>query len=156
MTTPTDFSNNIHTYSTQFPGILDNFIQAFKNHLKSPTDTSTSSIYGTSETNLHNIISDLFVTTNNIQQKINSNNIILSTLDKRINVEIDKQTILKEKLRQIEGNNNGAAEMIDNTLETYKSQYTSNILIIVGIFLTLWLLFTVFKKPFVNFAPTQP
>ena len=61
MTTPTDFSNNIQTYSTKFPGILDNFIQAFKNHLKNPADTSTTSIYGASESNLHGIISDLFV-----------------------------------------------------------------------------------------------
>ena len=45
MTTPTDFSNNIQTYSTKFPGILDNFIQAFKNHIKSPSDTATTSIY---------------------------------------------------------------------------------------------------------------
>ena len=156
MTTPTDFSNNIHTYSTRFPGILDNFIQAFKNHLKSPIDTATTSIYGTAESNLHSIISDLFITTNNIQQQINGKNTILSTLDKNINDEIAKQTKLNEKLTQIEGNNNGAAEMIDNTLETYKSQYTSNILIILGIFLTLWVLFTIFKKQNVNLATTQP
>ena len=155
MTTPTDFSNNIHTYSTKFPGILDNFIQAFKNHLKSPADTATTSIYGASESNLHGIISDLFVTTNNIQNQINGKNTILSTLATKIDGEIDKQTTLNEKLKQTEGNNNGAAEMIDNTLETYKSQYTSNILIILGIFLTLWLLFTIFKKQPVNFAPTQ-
>ena len=156
MTTPTDFSNNIHTYSTRFPGILDNFIQAFKNHLKSPIDTATTSIYGTAESNLQSIISDLFITTNNIQQQINGKNTILSTLDKNINDEIAKQTKLNEKLTQIEGNNNGAAEMIDNTLETYKSQYTSNILIILGIFLTLWVLFTIFKKQNVNLATTQP
>lgn len=155
MTTPTDFSNNIHTYSTRFPGILDNFIQAFKNHLKSPADTATTSIYGTAESNLHSIISDLFITTNNIQQQINGKNTILSTLDKNITDEITKQTTLNEKLTQIEGNNNGAAEMIDNTLETYKSQYTSNILIILGIFLTLWVLFTIFKKQNVNIAPIQ-
>ena len=155
MTTPTDFSNNIHTYSTKFPGILDNFIQAFKNHLKNPADIATTSIYGASESNLHGIISDLFVTTNNIQNQINGKNTILSTLAKQIDDEILKQTTLNEKLKQIEGNNNGAAEMVDNTLETYKSQYTSNILIILGIFLTLWLLFTIFKKQPVNFAPTQ-
>ena len=155
MTTPTDFSNNIHTYSTKFPGILDNFIQAFKNHLKSPLDTATTSIYGTAESNLHSIISDLFITTNNIQNQINDKNTILSRLANQIDDEIIKQTTLNEKLKQIEGNNNGAAEMIDNTLETYKSQYTSNILIILGIFLTLWLLFTIFKKQPVNFAPTQ-
>ena len=155
MTTPTDFSNNIHTYSTKFPGILDNFIQAFKNHLKSPADTATTSIYGTSESNLHGIISDLFITTNNIQNQINDKNTILSTLATQIDGAIIKQTILNEKLKQIEGNNNGAAEMMDNTLETYKSQYTSNILIILGIFLTLWLLFTIFKKQPVNFVPTQ-
>jgi len=147
MTTPTIFSDNIHTYSIQFPGILDNFIQAFKNHLKSPTDTATSSIYGTSETNLHNIISDLFVTTNNIQQKINSNNTFLSKLDALITGEITNQVNLNKKLNQIVGNNNGAAEMIDNTIETYKTQYTSNILIIIGNLLILWVLFTVFKKP---------
>ena len=156
MTTPTDFSNNIHTYSTRFPGILDDFIQAFKNHLKSPADTSTTSIYGTAESNLQSIISDLFITTNNIQQQINGKNTVLSTLDKNINDEISKQTTLNEKLTQIEGNTNGSAEMIDNTLETYKSQYTSNILIIIGIFLTLWLLFTIFKKQNINLAPTQP
>jgi hypothetical protein len=155
MTTPTDFSNNIHTYSTKFPGILDNFIQAFKNHLKSPADTATTSIYGTAESNLQGIISDLFITTNNIQVQINTKNTVLSTLDNNIDGEISKQTTLNEKLTQIEGNNNGAAEMIDNTLETYKSQYTSNILIILGIFLTLWLLFTIFKKQNGNFAPTQ-
>ena len=156
MTTPTDFSNNIHTYSTRFPGILDDFIQAFKNHLKSPADTSTTSIYGTAESNLQSIISDLFITTNNIQQQINGKNTVLSTLDKNINDEISKQTTLNEKLTQIEGNNNGAAEMIDNTLETYKSQYTSNILIILGIFLTLWVLFTIFKKQNVSITSTQP
>ena len=155
MTSPTDFSNNIHTYSTKFPGILDNFIQAFKNHLKSPSDTATTSIYGASESNLHGIISDLFITTNNIQNKINDKNTILSTLARQIDDELVKQTTLNEKFAQIAGNNNGAAEMIDNTLETYKSQYTSNILIILGIFLTLWLLFTIFKKQPINFEPTQ-
>ena len=68
-------------------------------------------------------------------------------LNSDIIVENTRKNKLNDNLKQILGTKNGAAEMFDNTSDTYKTQYVSNIMIIIGVFLLLWMLFKVFKTP---------
>ena len=145
--TPTDFSNNITLFTAQFPTVLDNFIAAYGNHLKNPNDNQDNSVYSSTEGILSSLISNVFVAKNDIQNAINSYNEAIVKLNSDIIVENTRKNKLNNNLKQILGTKNGAAEMFDNTSDTYKTQYVSNIMIIIGVFLLLWMLFKVFKTP---------
>jgi len=90
---------------------------------------------------------NVFVLTNDVEKNIDDLNSKITELDNKI---IDQKSInkdLKTRFANLNGTNNGAYELNDDTKELYKIQYISNITIVVGIIGVVGLLFSVFSKP---------
>ena len=91
----------------------------------------------------------MFVTNNGIQTDINTINTALSGtggLNSKISSKKSNITLMQQKLADFIGSGNSSSTLIDNTIDRYKFQYMSNVLLILGIFLILWMLFKIFRN----------
>jgi len=141
------FEETVNTYSQQFSSILDDFKKAYVLHNMSPDNNEYQNNYNNKKGQLDSIFSKLFVTTNNIQTEIEKLNKEIGIIDKKIQSEKAMNQKLTKGMSQIITSDNGSSKLIDETTDMYKIQYISNIMIIVGIFLLLTMMFVIFKKP---------
>ena len=149
MSTPAQYDIIINDYSSQFPGILNDFMSAFKNHMKNPGDSEITAVYTTKSGNMDKIVANMFVTNNGIQTDINTIYTALSGtggLNSKISSKKSNITLMQQKLADFIGSGNSSSTLIDNTIDRYKFQYMSNVLLILGIFLILWMLFKIFRN----------
>ena len=139
--------DKLNIYSEQFPSVLDDFKKSYIIYNKNPDYDEYSQIYTKNKGALHSLNTNVFVLTNDVQKNIDDLNSKITELDNKI---IDQKSInkdLKTRFANLNGTNNGAYELNDDTKELYKIQYISNITIVVGIIGVIGLLFSVFSKP---------
>jgi hypothetical protein len=146
MTTPEDYIKQIAIYKEQYPAILDDFKAAYINYNMNPASDEYLRIYNTANSAINTINSQLFTTTNNIQQSITN----LNRTIPNIGGKIDKQKLLHSNLANkyanINGSTHGAYRLTDEVKDIYKTQYSINVTLFVGILISLFLLFRIFKK----------
>jgi hypothetical protein len=140
------FTETILGYASQFPHILSDFIPAYVNTMLSPDNTVYLSTYETCKGNIIKANSQLFMTTNSIQQAIDSLQANITSLNTNIEAEKTKNTSLTAQLQQILDSDNGASILISETTEIYKTQYVTNITMIIGICVLFILLFFIYRR----------
>jgi len=140
------FKATLTTYSTQIPSILDDFIKSYVNYSMTPDNAEAINVYNASKAHIQTIKSNVFTTTNNIQSGIDKLYTDIGVLDAEIVVEKEKNTQLQETIKKIEASGDGSAGLISDYTELYKIQYVTNISIVVGMFIIVGLLFSMFKK----------
>ena len=159
-TVPIDFKTILNTYAEQFPSVLDDFKQSFVNYnkymeLTSLTTTANSTaitsneysnIYNSNKANVDKLFSNLFVTTNELENDINTLIGEISNLEDKVDIEKNTNDDLKKQLLQLESSDNGADILISDSKKMYIQQYVSNITLFVGILLLGGGLFVIFKK----------
>jgi len=146
MTTPENYIKQIAIYNEQYPAILDDFKAAYINYNMNPASDEYLRIYNTANSAINTINSQLFTTTNDIHQSIKT----LNRTIPNIGGKIDKQKLLHSNLdnkyANINGSNHGAFRLTDEVKDIYKTQYSINVTLFVGILISLFLLFRIFKK----------
>ena len=140
------FKDTLNGYANQFPAILSDFIPAYVNTKLSPDNPTYLNTYNSCKDNITQVQSQLFITTNNIQSEIDNLNSNNATLDSNINAEQTKNIELTNSLQQILSVDSGASILIGETTEIYKTQYISNVAIIIGIIVLIIMLFSVYRK----------
>lgn len=136
------YKNKLSDYAESFPYLLDDFKNSYISFNKNPEVEEYGAIYSSSKSNIQKANTDVFVTTNDIQTKIDELNAFIAS----IGIEIDKEKIknadLKNKLGMLNSENNTTGIMIDNYKETYNTQYFINFVIFLGI---LFICFFMYK-----------
>ena len=155
-TTPAQYSAKIQVYTEQFPIILDNFKTAYINHNKTPEYEEYTQLYDTNKAALNTVNGQLFSTINDIQKNIDILNKNTMATDTKLMSLKDNNKKLVQKMTQIRGSNNGAKEMINNSKELYKTQYTINVSIFVGILLICIMMYHIFRSSSYSSSSSSP
>jgi hypothetical protein len=139
-------ATNLETYKSQFESMLGDFKKSYILYQTSPNygDYATNYAYYTG--NIQTINSNLFTTKNRIQSDLVSLSTDTSNLNDKLADEKKKYATLLQKKENIEGSVNGSNEMISNSKEIYKSQYISNWMMFLSIFILSGFMATTFRK----------
>jgi hypothetical protein len=136
----------LNTYSRQIIPALDDYVKSYISYNINPDNEEYARFFSINSGNITTLNKELFVTTNNIQKNTDNLNTEISTLDIDILAEKKIQDTYIFQLQQIEGTGNGAQLMNSNSKETYKTQYIANWNMVIGIFILIGMLITIFKK----------
>ena len=140
------YKHKLADYAESFPHMLDDFKKYYIFFNKNPNVNEYEQMFSSMKTNIQQIISQVFVTTNEIQQNIDDLNIHILDLNREIKKEKTKNLDLKKKLDVLNSESDATGIMIDNYRETYNIQYFINFLILLGILLVCFLLSSVSIK----------
>ena len=127
------YNNKLADYAESFPHMLDEFKKHYIFFNKNPEVNEYQQLYLSMKSNIQQAISQVFVTTNEIQQNIDELNSYIVEFNKKIDKEKIKNTDLKKKLGMLNAENDTSGLMIDNYKETYNIQYFTNFVILLGI-----------------------
>ena len=136
------YNNKLADYAETFPHMLDEFKKHYIFFNKYPEVNEYHQLYSSMKSNIQQAISQVFVTTNEIQQNIDELNSFVVDLNKKIDKEKIKNVDLKKKLGMLNAENDTSGLMIDNYKETYNIQYFINFVILLGI---LFICFFIYK-----------
>lgn len=138
-------NEKIQTYREQFFAALGDYKDAYILHKKNPNNDEYARLYTVSSYQVDSIDKDVFVLSVNMDDELAKLNGYVGEMDKEIKQKKDINTDLKYKISQIEGTDNGAVIMNENSKELYKYQYISNWTMFLGIFFISYSLYIVFK-----------
>jgi len=127
------YNNKLADYAEMFPHMLDEFKKHYIFFNKNPEVNEYQQLYLSMKSNIQQAISQVFVTTNEIQQNIDELNSYIVEFNKKIDKEKIKNVDLKKKLGMLNAENDASGLMIDNYKETYNIQYFTNFVILLGI-----------------------
>ena len=144
---PGSFLTTIETLNQQFTPILDDYKKYYVFHNMVPDYNEYQQMFETINSNLNEVTTKLFTTTNDIEVNIEKISKKLKTLSGLINQEKEKNKTLRARLEMIDGKNNSADILITNYKEMYDIEYIRNWGLVVGIVLSIIASTRVFKKP---------
>ena len=140
------FGEKIINIKSQFFSALDDFKKYYVYYNKNPEVNEFQNFYINSKTQLQTMSRDLFLTTNNIDKQIE----FLDDAMKVVSIKLEDEKLLNVELMKLftnlQNTQNGTEILINNSKEEYNEQYYYNLEMICGIFITVSLLVTVFKK----------
>jgi len=136
----------LNTYSEQIKYALDDYRKSYIYYNTNPDNQEYARIFSIDSGNVTTLNKDLFVTTNDIQKNIDDLNLKITSLNRNIKLNKTINGKLITELQQLEGRENGSQVLIDNSKESYKTQYIANWNMVVGIFITIGMLGTIFRK----------
>ena len=139
-------NEKIQTYREQFFAVLGDYKDAYILHKKNPNNDEYERLYNVSSVQVDSIDKDVFGLSVNMDKELTKLNSYVSEMDNDIKQKKEINTDLKYKISQIEGTDNGAIIMNENSKELYKYQYISNWTIFLGIFFISYSLYYVFKN----------
>jgi midasin (ATPase involved in ribosome maturation) len=129
------FDEKINTIKTQFFSALDDFKKYYVYYNKNPEVNEFQNFYINSKTQLQSMSRDIFLTTNNIDK-----NIELLDKAKKLNGELMKV------LTNLENTQNGSEILIDDSKNSYNTQYYYNWEIFIGILIISGMFANFFKS----------
>ncbi len=106
--------------------ILDEFKKLYVLSQMYPQNEDLQNQFNNVTNNLKQVLSNLFLLSNEVQQNIDNMSNMLIDLNVIISKERDKNTKLKKNLGIIENKNNASVEMINNYKEIYDNRYLRN------------------------------
>lgn len=129
--------------------LLDEFKKIYVVSKMNPEIPEYQQQYANIISNINQVQSKLFTTSNSIQ--VNIDEISKKLLDINVLIESEKTNNrkLKKKLGMIEDKNNAATEMIDNYKQIYNYNYLRNWAIFLSISICILTISKVYKKPVV-------
>ena len=139
------YNNKLADYAESFPHMLDEFKKHYIFFNKNPEVNEYQQLYSSMKANIQQATSQVFVTTNEIQQNIDELNSFIVELNKKIDKEKIKNVDLKKKLGMLNAENDTSGLMIDNYKETYNLQYFINFVILLGILFICFFIYRTFK-----------
>ena len=142
--TPKFFYDKIDTFTNQLPSILDDLKQNYFAYTKYPDNQDYSNAYSITRGSISQIMGELFTLKNSIHVLNDKLNTEISNLDAEIKFKKDLYTKNKRNSDQMVGKNKGSIELISDSKERYKFQYISNISMLIGIFLIIYLMISLF------------
>ena len=140
------YKNKLADYAESFPHMLDEFKKYYIFFNKNPDVNEYQQMFSSMKAHIQKTISQVFVTTNEIQQNIDDLNIYILDLNREIQKEKVKNVDLKKKLGVLNSENNTTGIMIDNYRETYNIQYFINFVILLGILFVCFFMYNTFGK----------
>lgn len=138
------YNNKLADYAESFPHMLDEFKKHYIFFNKNPEVNEYQQLYSSMKSNIQQAISQVFVTTNEIQQNIDELNSYIVEFNKKIDTEKIKNVDLKKKLGMLNAENDTSGLMIDNYKETYNIQYFTNFVILLGILVICFFMYKTF------------
>lgn len=140
------YKNKLADYAESFPHMLDEFKKYYIFFNKNPDVNEYQQMFSSMKSHIQKTISQVFVTTNEIQQNIDDLNIYILDLNREIQKEKVKNVDLKKKLGVLNSENDTTGIMIDNYRETYNIQYFINFVILLGILFVCFFMYKTFGK----------
>ena len=128
------FREKINELNQQLPAILDDYKKYYVFFHKNPEVSEYQQMFENMEANMQQINKNLSNIATNVSETINEINDDLLELNIKIEIEKTKNAKLKKLLGNIQNEQNGANEMIDDYTEIYNMMYLRNIAMLVGIF----------------------
>ena len=142
-----NFLSQINTLKEKLPSILDDFKKYYVFYNKNPEYNEYQQMFENIKSNLQNMNSELFITTNNIEKDTESINDRLQKINALIAKEKIKNKQLKKKLGYIEKQYNGSDELISDYKDIYNLDYLTNFALFFGVILLASTLALKFKAP---------
>ena len=135
LTKPQLFLSKINTLKEKLPSILDDFKKYYVFYNKNPEYDEYQQMFENIKSNLQNLNSELFMTSNNIEKDTENINDRLQKLNALIAKEKIKNRQLKRKLGIVEKEYNGSDELISDYKEIYNLGYLTNFALFYGVVL---------------------
>ena len=139
------YKSKLTDYAESFPPLLDEFKNSYILYNKNPEVDEYGQMYSSMKSNIQKATSQLFVTTNEIQQNTDDLNKYIVDLNDDIDKERIKNADLKNKLGMLNSENNTTGLMIDNYKESYNIQYFINFIIFLGIIFICFFMYKMSK-----------
>ena len=141
------FLSVIETLNQQFAPILDDYKKYYVFHNMMPDYNEYQQMFETINSNLNEVTTKLFTTTNDIEVNTEKISKKLKSLSDLINQEKEKNHKFRNRLEMIDGKNNSSDILINNYTEMYDIQYIRNCVLAIGIVLSIIASTRIFKKP---------
>ena len=142
-----NFLSQINTLKEKLPSILDDFKKYYVFYNKNPEYNEYQQMFENIKSNLQNMNSELFMTSNNIEKDTENINNRLQKINALIAKEKVKNKQLKKKLGYIEKQYNGSDELISDYKDIYNLDYLTNFALFFGVILLASTLALKFKAP---------
>jgi hypothetical protein len=139
MERPNDIREQIKTYKQQYEFVLDDYTNAYVNHMVIPSNNEYESIFSNVQGTLNGIEANLFTTTNNIQKNIEQMSGELKGINRDIQGEKSLNIRLKNMKNIVGSEENSSNIMMVDSNKLYQTQRLSNLMMLIGIFLLLGL-----------------
>lgn len=127
------FDEKINNIKTSFFSVLDDFKKYYVFYNKNPEVNEYENFYFNSKGQLQQLNSDMFLVTNDIQQKIQELNSTMKTTSTKIESEKKLNEELLKLINNIQTTQDGSKIMIDDAKEQYNIQYYKNWELVIGI-----------------------
>ena len=142
-----NFLSQINTLKEKLPSILDDFKKYYVFYNKNPEYNEYQQMFENIKSNLQNMNSELFMTSNNIEKDTENINNRLQKINALIAKEKIKNKKLKKKLVYIEKQYNCYDELISDYKDIYNLDYLTNFALFFGVILLASTLALKFKAP---------
>ena len=134
----------INAIKNQFFSALDDFKKYYVYYNKNPEVNEFQNFYVNSKGQLQNLSRDIFLTTNDIDKRIEKLDIEIRALGLQVEDEKKLNVELMKLFKDINNTHVGSELLIDDSKELYNVQYYYNWELVIGIFITGGLLATIF------------
>jgi len=127
------FDEKINNIKTSFFSVLDDFKKYYVYYNKNPEVNEYQNFYSDSKGQLQKLNSDIFLVTNDIQQKIQELDSTMKSTSTKLESEKKLNEELLKLINNIQTTQNGSEIMIDDAKEEYNIQYYKNWELVIGI-----------------------
>jgi chromosome segregation ATPase len=128
------FRDEINILQQQLPSVLDDYKKYYVFFNKNPEVSEYQQMFDNIDSNMQQTNNELANIATNISKTISEINDELLELNEKIEIEKTKNTRLNKLLGNIQNEENGANEMMNDYTEIYNMLYLRNIAMMVGIF----------------------
>jgi hypothetical protein len=140
------YNNKINDLSNTFFSVLDDLKKYYVYFHLHPESNEYQNFYETSQSQLQQIMIQMFTIGKNIQSEVEYINEEMIQLKDRIKKERINSDKLTNISNNIEMSNNGSNVLINDTKKLYNVQYLNNIELFIGILICGGLLFKIFPS----------
>jgi hypothetical protein len=141
------FNEKIKTIKSSFFAALDDFTKYYVFYHKNPEVDEFQNFFTNSKSQLQNLNSDMFLLTNNIQQKIKELDIEMRSVSHKLKDEKELNKELLKLVNRIKTTQDGSAIMIDDAKDEYNIQYYKNWELFLGAIVLISFSVKILKTP---------
>lgn len=131
------FNEKIKTIKSSFFAALDDFTKYYVYYHKNPEVDEFQNFFANSKGQLQKLNSDMFLVTNNIQQKIKNLDVEMQQVSHTLKDEKELNGELLTLINRVQTTQDGSAVMIDDAKDEYNIQYYKNWELFLGIVILL-------------------
>lgn len=133
ISTNQSIKEKIKTFQNQFTLLLDEYYQSYILYHTNPDIPEYEKRFQQDKGALHTLNKQLFVLTNEMEQKNEKINKQMKQMNHLLQKEKKIYQTLSSQYEQLNGSGNSSQIMIENATENYKKQYISNLDLKIGL-----------------------